>query len=186
MKYRANVSITIAALIAIFVMLACQRKVVSSEEPVKNAANSVNAEAAPTPPTNKEPITIAAVGDIMMGSPYPNDSRMPPNDGADLMKEVTPILSAADIAFGNLEGPIVDGGSSGKCGGSRGNCTHRERSNSARLITPSTDSTLGNIAPVSVYPRNACMMHGQSHQARTRQLQEDSKTGNSKHTTKVG
>ncbi len=122
MKHRANVSITIAALFAIFVLLACQPKVVSSEEPAKNAANSVNAEAAPTPPTNKEPITIAAVGDIMMGSLYPNDSRMPPNDGADLMKEVTPILSAADIAFGNLEGPIVDGGSSGKCGGSRGNC----------------------------------------------------------------
>ncbi len=103
-------------------MLACQPKVVSSEEPAKNSANNVTAEAVPTPPTNKEPITIAAVGDIMMGSPYPNDSRMPPNDGADLMKEVTPILSAADIAFGNLEGPIVDGGSSGKCGGSRGNC----------------------------------------------------------------
>jgi poly-gamma-glutamate capsule biosynthesis protein CapA/YwtB (metallophosphatase superfamily) len=51
----------------------------------------------------------------MMGSPYPNDTRMPPNDGADLMKEVTPILSAADIAFGNLEGPIVDSGTSGKC-----------------------------------------------------------------------
>jgi poly-gamma-glutamate capsule biosynthesis protein CapA/YwtB (metallophosphatase superfamily) len=51
----------------------------------------------------------------MMGSPFPNDTRMPPNDGADLLKEVTPILSAADIAFGNLEGPIVDGGTSAKC-----------------------------------------------------------------------
>ena len=40
---------------------------------------------------------------------------MPPNDGADLLKEVTPILSAADIAFGNMEGPIVDGGVSSKC-----------------------------------------------------------------------
>ena len=58
----------------------------------------------------------------MMGSPYPNDSRMPPNDGADLLKGVTPILSAADIAFGNLEGPMVDGGVSTKCGASRGNC----------------------------------------------------------------
>lgn len=40
---------------------------------------------------------------------------MPPNDGADLLKEVTPILSAADIAFGNLEGPMTDGGASAKC-----------------------------------------------------------------------
>lgn len=60
-------------------------------------------------------VTIAAVGDIMLGSPFPNDTRMPPNGGADILKEVTPILSAADIAFGNMEGPIVDGGVSEKC-----------------------------------------------------------------------
>ena len=79
-----------------------------------NGAKSFAPVPEPTP-KNGEPITIAAVGDIMMASPYPNDSRMPPNDGADLFKEATPILSAADIAFGNLEGPIVDSGSSGKC-----------------------------------------------------------------------
>lgn len=62
-----------------------------------------------------EPVTVAAVGDIMLGSPFPNETRMPPNDGADLLKDVTPILSAADIAFGNMEGPIVDGGISEKC-----------------------------------------------------------------------
>ena len=62
-----------------------------------------------------EPITIAAVGDIMLGSAFPNETRMPPNEGADLLKDVTPILSAADIAFGNMEGPIVDGGISEKC-----------------------------------------------------------------------
>ena len=60
-------------------------------------------------------ITIAAVGDIMLASPFPNDTRMPPNDGADLLKPVEPILSAADIAFGNMEGPIVDDGISEKC-----------------------------------------------------------------------
>lgn len=73
-------------------------------------------EAAVTPtPQQKETVTIAAVGDIMLGSPFPNDSRMPPNDGADLLKAVTPILSAADIAFGNLEGPMTDDGTSEKC-----------------------------------------------------------------------
>ena len=66
-------------------------------------------------PQTGEPITIAAVGDIMLGSTFPNDTRMPPNDGAHLLKDVTPILSAADIAFGNMEGPIVDGGISEKC-----------------------------------------------------------------------
>ncbi|QYO66605.1 CapA family protein [Leptolyngbya sp. 7M] len=76
----------------------------------------VETAASPMPsPSNKETITIAAVGDIMLGSPFPNDSRMPPNDGADLLKEVAPILRSADIAFGNLEGPMTDGGTSTKC-----------------------------------------------------------------------
>lgn len=105
---------SIAALLplALALLLACQPKAVTEAAP---------AEPEPTP-KNTQTITIAAVGDIMMGSPYPNDTRMPPNDGADLLKEVTPILSSADIAFGNLEGPMIDGGSSGKCGGSKGNC----------------------------------------------------------------
>lgn len=110
MKEQANISVTFIAIFALFVMLACQPKTVSSEEPT--IAERPKTEATPK---NKEPITIAAVGDVMLGSPYPNDSRMPPNDGADLLKGVTPILSAADIAFGNLEGPIVDVGTSGKC-----------------------------------------------------------------------
>ncbi len=107
MKNAAKFAVLIYALAALSLVLACGPKTARSEE-------AVNPE--PTPaPKNNEPITIVGVGDIMMGSPYPNDSRMPPNDGADLFKEFTPILSAADIAFGNLEGPIVDSGSSGKC-----------------------------------------------------------------------
>jgi hypothetical protein len=76
----------------------------------------VEVVAAPTPePQAKETLTIAAVGDIMLGSPYPNDTRMPPNDGADILKAVTPVLSSADITFGNMEAPITDGGVSEKC-----------------------------------------------------------------------
>lgn len=111
MTYPKLFAVVAAMNLVIFATLACQTKTVSSEEP----ANTSSSQAAPTPPTNKEPITISAVGDIMMASPFPNDSRMPPNDGADLFKEVAPILTAADIAFGNLEGPIIDSGISSKC-----------------------------------------------------------------------
>jgi Bacterial capsule synthesis protein PGA_cap len=70
----------------------------------------------PTPiPQTTELITIAAGGDIMLGSTFPNETRMPPKDGADLLKVVAPIFQAADIAFGNLEGPMIDGGISTKC-----------------------------------------------------------------------
>ncbi|MCS7244804.1 MAG: CapA family protein [candidate division WOR-3 bacterium] len=64
---------------------------------------------------NLEEIKIMAVGDIMLGSPYPNASRMPPNDGKDLLKPAYSIFSKGDIVFGNLEGPFYDSGSSVKC-----------------------------------------------------------------------
>lgn len=92
---------------------ACQPKIVKSEE--IGAEPQVKIEPKPTPPINREPITIAAGGDIMLGSTFPNETRMPPNDGKDSLKAVAPIFTAADIAFGNLEGPMIDGGVSTKC-----------------------------------------------------------------------
>jgi hypothetical protein len=100
----------LTSIASLWLALACQPKTVRSEEPV----NSPPAVPQNTP-RSAEPITIAAVGDIMLASTYPNESRMPPNDGADLLKDVTPILSSADIAFGNLEGPMIDSGISTKC-----------------------------------------------------------------------
>jgi poly-gamma-glutamate capsule biosynthesis protein CapA/YwtB (metallophosphatase superfamily) len=97
--------------VVLLLALACQTRQLTT--PTAEAES--NAQPTPTPQSN-EPITITAVGDIMLGSPFPNETRMPPNDGADLLKDVTPVLSAADIAFGNMEGPIVDGGISEKCG----------------------------------------------------------------------
>lgn len=58
-------------------------------------------------------ITIAAVGDMMIGTAYP-ENRLPPNDGAGYLDAVKPYLSGADLAFGNLEGVLADGGEPGK------------------------------------------------------------------------
>jgi len=70
---------------------------------VRNAqGKAVDTLPAPPPRT----ITIAAVGDIMMGTDYPSP-RLPPQDGALLFADPAPILRGADIAFGNLEGPIT-------------------------------------------------------------------------------
>ncbi len=55
------------------------------------------------------PVSIAAVGDIMLGTDYPRD-RLPPEEGRALLAEVSGVLSAADIAIGNLEGVMMDGG----------------------------------------------------------------------------
>lgn len=107
----------ILLIFGLFVFTACQPGVVKSEE----VDNSKNLKAAPTPVSTLVPkqtestITIAAVGDVMLGSTSINDTFLPPNDGADILKEVTPVLSRADIAFGNLEGPLLEGGASAKC-----------------------------------------------------------------------
>ncbi len=58
----------------------------------------------------KDTITVIGVGDIMMGSNYPNDYGLPANDGLQLMKEVEPILKNADVTFGNLEGVLLNQG----------------------------------------------------------------------------
>ena len=57
----------------------------------------------------KDTVSIIGVGDIMMGTNYPED-KLPSEDGAFLMKEVEPILNDADVTFGNLEGTLLDSG----------------------------------------------------------------------------
>jgi poly-gamma-glutamate capsule biosynthesis protein CapA/YwtB (metallophosphatase superfamily) len=63
--------------------------------------------------TVTDTLTIIGVGDIMMGTNYPED-RLPPDDGVFLMKSVAQILSDADVTFGNLEGTLLDEGGTPK------------------------------------------------------------------------
>jgi poly-gamma-glutamate capsule biosynthesis protein CapA/YwtB (metallophosphatase superfamily) len=60
-------------------------------------------------------VSVIGVGDIMMGTNFPED-KLPPQDGAMLMKDVQHILADADVTFGNLEGTLLDaGGTPKKC-----------------------------------------------------------------------
>ncbi len=58
----------------------------------------------------KDTLVLIGVGDIMMGTNYPDDSRLPPGDGAFLMREVEAVLADADLTIGNLEGVLLDSG----------------------------------------------------------------------------
>ena len=58
-------------------------------------------------------ISIAAVGDMMIGTDYPQN-HLPDDDGISFLSDVSPFLSSADLTFGNLEGVLVDGGEPGK------------------------------------------------------------------------
>ncbi len=120
MKTKVSIYSTLGVLISILILTlsACQNE---------SAANPKNLDEFITPFSNASPtpqsrsrtvdttISIVAVGDMMIGSPYPTADRMPPDDGKDTFKLVESIISGADIAFGNLEGALIDSGRSSKC-----------------------------------------------------------------------
>ncbi len=84
-------------------------------DPPAVAEPEVPVEPAPPPAPDKRVmrLSIAAVGDMMIGTDYPQN-HLPDDDGVSFLADVAPILSAADIAFGNHEGVLVDGGEPGK------------------------------------------------------------------------
>jgi hypothetical protein len=58
-------------------------------------------------------LTLIGVGDIMMGTDYPDKYRiLPPDNGAHLFKHAKGILKRGDIVFGNLEQVLIDTGES--------------------------------------------------------------------------
>lgn len=50
---------------------------------------------------------------MMIGTDFP-ENHLPDDDGVGFLRHVTPVLSAADIALGNLEGVLVDDGEPAK------------------------------------------------------------------------
>lgn len=57
----------------------------------------------------KDTITVVGVGDIMLGTNYPSEAYLPPEDGKNSLTPVTPFLENADLTFGNLEGVLLSG-----------------------------------------------------------------------------
>jgi poly-gamma-glutamate capsule biosynthesis protein CapA/YwtB (metallophosphatase superfamily) len=70
---------------------------------------------ADTTTVTADTLTIVGVGDIMMGTNFPED-KLPPGDGKFLLNEVASVLRDADVTFGNLEGTLLDSaGTPKKC-----------------------------------------------------------------------
>jgi cell wall-associated NlpC family hydrolase len=65
-------------------------------------------------PKNETFLSIIGTGDIMLGSNYPSDAKLPANDGKDLLQNAKNILRDADVTFGNLEGCFLDSGGNSK------------------------------------------------------------------------
>lgn len=75
----------------------------------------VGTQTQPSPPPRPapQPITLMAVGDMMIGTDFP-DNRLPDDDGAGFLAGVESLLQSADISVGNLEGVLLDGGEPAK------------------------------------------------------------------------
>jgi poly-gamma-glutamate capsule biosynthesis protein CapA/YwtB (metallophosphatase superfamily) len=72
--------------------------------------------------TKPDTLSINAVGDIMFGTNFPDESNMPPNQGKDLLNPFTDLLKNADITFGNAEGVFLNSGGTPKGSGGQVYC----------------------------------------------------------------
>ena len=79
----------------------------TAEDPGPEPAPAI--QAPPAPDKRSLRISIASVGDMMLGTDFP-ENHLPDDDGVGFLADVTAALSSADITFGNLEGVLVDGG----------------------------------------------------------------------------
>jgi hypothetical protein len=105
------------AAVLLVLLGACSTTAPVAPEPEAPVAEPVPA-AEPVPPVEPprrvpQRISIASVGDMMIGTDFP-ENHLPDDDGVGFLAGVAPWLWSADIAFGNLEGVLVDGGEPGK------------------------------------------------------------------------
>jgi poly-gamma-glutamate capsule biosynthesis protein CapA/YwtB (metallophosphatase superfamily) len=64
---------------------------------------------------SNDTLTVIGVGDIMMGTNFP-ENKLPPEHGRLLLQGVNDVLRDADVTFGNLEGTLLDSaGTPKKC-----------------------------------------------------------------------
>lgn len=77
---------------------------VTIQEPAKSTIQSLK----------KDTLTIVGVGDIMLGTNFPDPNYLPPDSGKYLLKDVLPYLRQADLTFGNHEGVILNEGGNQK------------------------------------------------------------------------
>lgn len=100
-----------------FCLVSCSRT-----DSKKNEINSLQSDSTSEKKNIKEKnisdslVCIIGVGDIMLGSNYPSENSLPPDDGRFLLDSVKDIPDNADIVFGNLEGTFLnDGGVPKRC-----------------------------------------------------------------------
>jgi len=65
-------------------------------------------------PKKPDTISVIGVGDIMIGTNFPNEGYLPPDSGKYMLSSVAQVLKDADLTFGNQEGVILNEGGEAK------------------------------------------------------------------------
>ena len=100
----------LAALLAAALVAGCATAPPKAPAPATPpAAQAAEPAPPPAPPATRPGLTLAAVGDIMPGTDFP-ENILPDDDGLAFFDGVAPVLSAPDVTFGNFEGVLLDGG----------------------------------------------------------------------------
>jgi hypothetical protein len=105
-----NIRLAIAGILFTTLLSACflqSADVPDVKQPRNHKARPViQAQVAPPHDT----IFITAVGDMMLGTSYPNINTLPPDSAIHSFDAALPYLQQADVTFGNLEGALLNDG----------------------------------------------------------------------------
>lgn len=89
---------------------ACAQQAEAPSMPSDSTTNAASIAETTTPAkAKKDTLTFALTGDIMLGTNYPSQM-IPEEDAKYVLKDVKDLLVNADVALGNLEGAMTDGG----------------------------------------------------------------------------
>src|SRR3954471_23980256 len=97
------------ALSGVTLLAGCAGSPPTTTFPVPGPATARGDAAPAVPPPTHPGLTLAAVGDMMLGTDFPENT-LPDDDGLSFFDAVAPILQVPDVTFGNMEGVLQDGG----------------------------------------------------------------------------
>lgn len=99
--------------IIFFGIMSCSNQTSAREENGMQAVDSDSVQEQKTPVTPMvrpdKVVTLAFVGDVMMGTNVPSEDYVTKNRGTSLFRDCKEILKSADVAIANLEGTLYSG-----------------------------------------------------------------------------
>lgn len=99
-------SLTLGLLMAIST---CNQPAANTEETAKEVAPSTAQMTSQAEARPEKSVTLAFVGDVMMGTNFPSDEFVTADRGKTLFKDCKDLLKNADVAIANLEGACYHG-----------------------------------------------------------------------------